>query len=164
MQNEITTSENEQHIFTEEDILDRQDASVGQRFLNYLIDALLMQYSLAFATTWLLVKFLLMVSPDTAYQLFGDGRDTGEVLIAFYLIAIVNYLFYYTLCEKMFRGYTLGKLITGTRAIKENGEDLTLKDAFLRSLSRLVPLEAFSAFGGHPWHDRWTETMVIKSR
>ena len=164
MQNEITTGENEVHIFTEEDIQDRQYASVGQRFLNYLIDALLMQYSLAFATTWLLVKFLLMVSPETAYQLFGDGRDTTDVLVASYLIAIVNYIFYYTLCEKMFRGYTLGKLITGTRAIKENGDELTLKDAFLRSFSRLVPLEAFSAFGGHPWHDRWTETMVIKSR
>jgi uncharacterized RDD family membrane protein YckC len=164
MQNEITTGDNEQHIFTEEDIQDRQYASVGQRFLNFLIDALLMQYSLAFATTWLLVKFLLMVSPDTAYQLFGDGRDTTDVLVASYLIAIVNYIFYYTLCEKMFRGYTLGKLITGTRAIKENGEELTLKDAFLRSLSRLVPFEAFSAFGGHPWHDKWTDTMVIKSR
>jgi len=27
-----------------------------------------------------------------------------------------------------------------------------------------VPLEALSAFGGHPWHDRWTKTRVVKTR
>ena len=86
------------------------------------------------------------------------------MIMATYLIAILNYLFYYTLCEKLFRGYTLGKLITGTRAVKENGQELSFTDAILRSLSRMVPFEAFSAFGGHPWHDRWTKTMVIKSR
>jgi uncharacterized RDD family membrane protein YckC len=41
------------------------------------------------------------------------------------MIIIVNYLVYYTLCEKLFRGQTLGKLITGTRAIRTDGEKLT---------------------------------------
>lgn len=164
MYSETGTNETQQHIFTEEDILDLQDASVGQRFLNYLIDALLMQYTLGFASGWLLVKILLFISPETAYRLFSETRDTGDMIMATYLIAILNYLFYYTLCEKLFRGYTLGKLITGTRAVKENGQELSFTDAILRSLSRMVPFEAFSAFGGHPWHDRWTKTMVIKSR
>jgi len=164
MQTDGSTNETQQDIFTEEDYLVLPEASVGQRFLNYLIDALLMQYTLAFAATWILVKILMAFSPETAYQLFGTDRETTDVLVASYLIAIVNYLFYYTLCEKLFNGYTLGKLITGTRAIKENGKELSFRDALLRSLTRLVPFEAFSALGGHPWHDRWTGTMVIKSR
>jgi hypothetical protein len=59
----------------------------------------------------------------------------------------------------------LGKLITGTRAIREDGVELNFKDAFLRSLSRLVPFEPFSIWSGNGiWHDSWTKTMVIKSR
>jgi uncharacterized RDD family membrane protein YckC len=68
---------------------------------------------------------------------------------------------YYSLCEKLFRGQTLGKLITATCALRTDGEELTFKDALLRSLCRLVPLEVFSGFGV-PWHDAWTNTMVVK--
>ena len=77
------------------------------------------------------------------------------------MIIIVNYLVYYTLCEKLFRGQTLGKLITGTKSLRTDGEELTFKDALLRSLCRLVPFEVFSGFGV-PWHDSWTNTMVVK--
>jgi len=66
-------------------------------------------------------------------------------------------------CEKAFKGRTLGKVISGTRAIRNDGGELTLKDALLRSLSRLVPFEVFSGFGT-PWHDSWTNTQVIKAR
>jgi uncharacterized RDD family membrane protein YckC len=86
------------------------------------------------------------------------------LLLILYLVGILNYLLYYTFCEKVFKGYTLGKLITGTRAIRDDGNELTFKDAILRSLSRLVPFEALSAFGYSPWHDSWTKTTVIKSR
>ncbi len=48
----------------------------------------------------------------------------------------------YTLLEGAAKGKTLGKLITGTRALKIDGSNLTWKDAFLRSLCRIVPFEA----------------------
>jgi uncharacterized RDD family membrane protein YckC len=64
----------------------------------------------------------------------------------------------------LFRGYTLGKFITGTRAIRDDDDELTFKDALLRSLCRIVPLEVFSALAGFPWHDRWTKTKVVKTR
>jgi uncharacterized RDD family membrane protein YckC len=152
-----------QDIFTEQELLNYQDASLGQRFLNYLIDSLVMQYGLGLLTGALVVQLLLAVAPDTAYALFGD-ENSGSFLISVYLISIVNYLIYYTFCEKVFKGYTLGKLITGTRAIRFDGGELTLKDAFLRTLSRCVPFEPISAFGTAPWHDRWTKTTVVKTR
>ena len=138
-------------------------ASTGQRFLNYLIDNLLMQFGLGFLTGMAVGVVLALVAPEYLQRVAYD-ESTFDYFFLNYLIAIVNYLLYYTICEKAFKGYTLGKLVTGTRAIRIDGGELTFKDAVLRSLSRLVPFEAFSAFGGHPWHDTWTNTMVIKSR
>jgi uncharacterized RDD family membrane protein YckC len=138
-------------------------ATTGQRFLNYLIDNLLMQYGLSFLTGSAVGVLIGLLFPDYALRL-SQSTSQLDLLPLAYGIAIVNYLLYYTICEKAFKGYTLGKLITGTRAIREDGDELTFKDALLRSLSRLVPFEAFSAFGGYPWHDSWTKTRVIKSR
>jgi uncharacterized RDD family membrane protein YckC len=151
----------ESHLFEEGEFIEYDEASNGQRFLNYLIDNLFMQFAVSFATTYLLMQLLLATSPDTAYDWFGDDVSYAAV----YTISLLNHLAYYTFCEKLFRGHTLGKLITGTRAIREDGEELTFKDAFLRSLSRLVPFEAFSIwFGNGLWHDSWTKTKVIKTR
>ena len=138
-------------------------ASTGQRFLNYLIDNLLLRFGLTWLTGMAVGMILAVLFPDYMLEL-SQRDDTFGLLALSYLIVIVNYLIYYTICEKAFKGYTLGKLITGTRAVREDGNELTLKDALLRSLSRMVPFEVFSAFGGYPWHDSWTKTRVIKSR
>ena len=138
-------------------------ATTGQRFLNYLIDNLLLQYGLSMLTGMAVRTLLAVFFPDYMLEL-SQSDDTWALLPVAYLVVIVNYVVYYTICEKAFKGYTLGKLITGTRAIREDGNELTFKDALLRSLSRLVPFEVFSAFGGYPWHDSWTKTRVIKSR
>lgn len=138
-------------------------ATTGQRFLNYLIDNLLLQYGLSLLTGMAVGTLLAVLSPDYMFEL-SQSDDTWALLPFAYCVVIVNYVVYYTICEKAFKGYTLGKLITGTRAIREDGNELTFKNALLRSLSRLVPFEVFSAFGGYPWHDSWTKTRVIKSR
>jgi len=138
-------------------------ATQGQRFLNFLIDYLLMKFGLSFLTARAVGFILAIVAPKYMESLVYTLGWWDRLLIT-YMVWIINYLFYYTICEKGFRGYTLGKLITGTRAIREDGGELTFKDAILRSLSRLVPLETFSAFGGYPWHDSWTKTKVIKAR
>ena len=120
-----------------------------------------MYFVVGYASGYLIARLVLAISPETAYDLFAEDNN----LLAIYLIAFLNHIVYYTICEKAFKGYTLGKLITGTRAVREDGGELTVKDAFLRSLSRLVPFEAFSIwFGSGLWHDTWTKTKVIKSR
>jgi uncharacterized RDD family membrane protein YckC len=73
------------------------------------------------------------------------------------------YTVYMTLCEWLGKGRTLGKLFTRTRAVSNNGADLTFRAAFQRSLIRLIPFEMFSIFGGL-WHDIWTKTRVIRVR
>ena len=137
-------------------------ATTGQRFLNFFIDNLLMRFGLSFLTGAGVGVLLAVLFPDYMVKLSEDP-ESGDLLLLAYLIWIVNTLLYYTICEKGFKGYTLGKLITGTRAIRNDGNELTFKDAFLRSLCRLVPFEWLSGFG-YPWHDGWTKTMVIKAR
>jgi|SRR6218665_692706 len=139
-----------------------QPATKGQRFLNLFIDTLVMNWGLGFITAYIAVYITLMINPDFQF----DNSDAGNInmLLYWWILSIVNYLIYYTICEKVFRGYTLGKFITGTRAIREDGTELTFRDAMLRTLSRIVPFEPFSGFGDMPWHDGWTKTTVIKSR
>lgn len=137
-------------------------ATRAQRALNFFIDNLLMRFGLSFLTGAGVGVLLALLSPEYMLRL-SESPESFDLLLFAYLIWIVNTLLYYTICEKGFKGYTLGKLITGTRAIRNDNNELTFKDAFLRSLCRLVPFEWLSGFG-YPWHDSWTKTMVIKSR
>jgi len=70
------------------------------------------------------------------------------------------------LMEALFKGKSVGKFITGTRAVNEDGSRISVGIAFKRGFSRIVPLEPFSAFGNpsYPWHDRWTNTYVIDEK
>ncbi|MBK6936585.1 MAG: RDD family protein [Chitinophagaceae bacterium] len=138
------------------------EASQGQRFLNWLIDNILLRLIITYLTGEVAVQFLFNIAPEYTVRVFSE--QSFESYLVSYIIVGFHYIFYYTICEKAFKGYTLGKLITGTRSIGTDGQELTLKDALLRSLSRFVPFEAFSGLGDAPWHDTWTNTTVIKSR
>lgn len=158
----IYTADTEQEdLFQEGEFIEYTEATHTQRLLNYLIDVMLMRYGISWLTSYLLANLLMTVSPHTADALFGEG----QLLFSTYLIAVLNHVVYFTICEKSFRGHTVGKLITGTRVIREDGEELRFKDALLRSLCRLVPFEAFSAWSERGlWHDVWTKTKVIQTR
>lgn len=165
MNTETSVPETSPDLFTREEVLNYEEASTGQRFLNYIIDALVMQYGLSYLTGMIVARIVYAISPQTAYDLFIVRQDSFDLIAAFYLVGLLNYLLYYTICEKAFKGKTLGKLITGTKAVREDGEELRFTDALLRSLSRMVPFEPFSIWIGEGlWHDRWTRTMVIKTR
>jgi uncharacterized RDD family membrane protein YckC len=139
-----------------------QPATRWQRFFNLFIDSIVMNWGLGFVTAYVAVYTTLMINPDFRIDESADGQL--NMLLYWWILSIINYLIYYTICEKAFKGYTLGKLLTGTRAIRQDGTELTLRDVLLRTLSRLVPFEAFSGFGERPWHDEWTKTTVIRSR
>ena len=156
--------DNSEHI--QEDLLSNEihpyfqyvPATQGQRALNFIVDNILMRLTLTYGTGFLVGKIFLSIASGLIYNLV-ENKITLYLLS--YLIVVVDYLVYYTLFEKLFYGQTLGKLITKTKALRTDGEELTFRDALLRSLSRLVPFELFSGFGV-PWHDSWTNTMVVK--
>ena len=164
--NELNSNSEQEDLLAEESYIDNQFvyATQGQRFLNWLIDNLLMRYGLAYLTGMGVGLVIGIAAPDFFENISYSESIFSPLWLIGILIAYLNYIIYYTLCEKLFRGYTLGKLITGTRAIRQDGGELTFRNALLRSLSRCVPFEVFSGFNTLTWHDSWTDTMVVKSR
>jgi uncharacterized RDD family membrane protein YckC len=162
---QLTAEQPESHLFSEQEFINYEIASVGQRLLNYIVDSLLMRFTTNIAFTYLLFEsgvFSSVIEGDV----FEDTSSYQWLLLSTYMLNIFNYLFYYTICEKAFNGKTLGKMISGTKVIRDDGAPLTWKDAILRSLSRVVPFEPFSVFASdrRMWHDSWTKTTVVKSR
>jgi len=68
--------------------------------------------------------------------------------------------------EGAFHGKSIGKLITGTKAINLDGTDMNFGKSFSRNIIRAIPFNAFSAFGNpcNPWHDRLSNTMVVEEK
>jgi uncharacterized RDD family membrane protein YckC len=163
---EQTTNAGQGDLLAEESYIDDhfEYASQGQRFLNWLIDNILMRFGLSYLTGTGAGLVIGIAAPDFFTNIDNSDGPFDTLLLLGILIGYLNYIIYYTLCEKLFKGRTLGKLITGTRAIRQDGKELSFKDALLRSLSRCVPFEFFSGFNTLTWHDSWTNTMVIKAR
>jgi uncharacterized RDD family membrane protein YckC len=130
-------------------------ASAGQRFLNYFIDVI------AF---YLLSALIGVIFALIFYGIQSTGLSPASVQLLFFFLYLTIIIGYYTLFEGS-KGKTLGKLITKTRVVTTDGGAITYKQAFMRSLCRLVPFEPFSAFMGLTmWHDQWTSTMVVKDK
>lgn len=136
-------------------------ASQGTRFANYIIDIIFFYVVMFIGGIVLAVANLKSSIPSNdPYSYRQTEAGTSAVI---YLVAYAGFVLVYTIFEGATKGRTLGKLITGTKAVRFDGSPITWKDAFLRSLSRIVPFEPFSGFGT-PWHDTWTNTQVIKIR
>jgi len=98
----------------------------------------------------------------------AGGADAAEKLegpLMQYLTGIIVMLLYYVPQEAMF-GRTLGKLVTGTKVVDENGNPPSWGSAFGRTLCRFIPFEAFSFFksDARGWHDSIPKTYVVKAR
>lgn len=129
--------------------IEQPRASKTLRFVNLLIDTIAF-----YVIALVLGGFIGFNAPDVV--------ENENFSIFSYLISISLFLLYFSVFEAFTNGRTLGKLITGTRAVKEDGSALQFADAFKRALSRIVPFEAFSGFAERPWHDSWTDTTVVK--
>jgi uncharacterized RDD family membrane protein YckC len=129
------------------------DASQGARFLNFIIDQIFSRFVLVSVLSFALGVLLALT---------GSADSAKALGFVFSLLV----MFLYHLVLEAATGRTLGKLITGTRVVDEDGGKPTLGQIAIRSLVRFVPFEPFSFFGASPtgWHDRWSKTRVIKVR
>jgi len=135
-------------------------ATTGKRLLNYIVDVIVF-YVLAVAVGLL----LFVISPALAEEFEQSSNATGFGLLD-RLISLVFYAIYMSIMEALFEGKSLGKLITGTRAVNLDGSPISTSTAFTRGFARAVPFCVFSAFGSpcNPWQDKWTNTMVIDEK
>ncbi len=130
-------------------------ANTSKRLANYIIDVI------AFYILALVVGMLWLIVNPEAVEAYASSDSVGDGLLD-RLISIIAYGIFMGVIEAVFKGKSLGKLITKTRAVNLDGTAISTQTAFLRGLSRAVPFCVFSAFGTpcDPWQDRWTKTMV----
>ena len=130
-------------LFDEEPLY---EVSKTKRFLNYLIDIV------AFYAFALILGIVLGLTGSE-----GILEEVNETVLGL-LIMIA----YYWGFESVF-GQTVGKMITGSMVVTEDGEPITPLHALKRTLCRLIPFEAFSFLGSGPgWHDTISKTRVVK--
>ncbi|MET7035328.1 RDD family protein [Elizabethkingia miricola] len=76
-------------------------------------------------------------------------------------ITMVLYAIFMFVQEWIFKGRSIGKFITGTKAVNETNLPLSIIDLLKRNFTRAVPFEAFSFFGQNGLHDKWSNTRVV---
>lgn len=131
-----------------------EDANNWLRLANYLIDLILFYLVFIFGIGTIIVA--------TQSEALIDGINNLPVLVD-RLIGMVSYALFMSLIEGFSKGRSLGKLITGTKVVRWDNQSFGWGDAFGRSFSRIVPFEFLSIFWGSPWHDKWTDTRVVKA-
>lgn len=123
-----------------------EESNADRRFVNYIVD------SIGYYLVLIVVSFFMFFLTD----LFGGVSESIGVFLFF-----ASWIFYYWGLEYWF-GKTLGKLLTRTRVVREDGGKPTASQIFVRTLCRLVPFEPFSFLASHKgWHDRWSGTKVV---
>lgn len=136
-------------------------ASNWLRFANNLIDSII-----ALLLLMLIQNILDLVSALSGVDISSifTSAEPLDRLISYLCNSFFMFILY-LLVEGSTKGRTIGKLVTGTRAVKANNAPITWDDAVIRSLVRLIPFEALSAFSSNGlWHDRLSKTVVVKTR
>ena len=111
---------------TTEDLLTFEDdyvrAEAGKRFLNYLID------TVVFYIVYFVILFILMLIFPSLRDLFAE--DDGMTNLVDRLLTLVFYATYMGFIETLFKGKSVGKMITGTRAVNLDGTMISANTAF----------------------------------
>ena len=129
-----------------------EPAGQGRRLANLLIDSVgIMGAAISLGVICALLGF----------DSFLDSLD--QPLMS-QLVGIVLFFIYYLFFETVF-GRTLGKLVTGTEVVMEDGSKPPFAVILKRTLWRCVPFNGFSFLGSaQGWHDTKSETIVVRVR
>lgn len=110
-------------------------AGLGRRALALAVDALVV-ILLTYLFTFFLASVGLLSFPSVSLA----GGTASESIGLFWLVTLLELpvsLVYFTVLEGR-GGRTLGKLMTGVRAVQLDGTPMSFFDAFLRNLLRLL--------------------------
>ena len=130
-------------------------ATAGQRLANCLIDSFLFYF------IFMILSFIASI--------IGHSSPSSDNLLSLYLqynsgyVTIAINIAAYTMFEGTTGGKTIGKMVTNTVAVTQQGERIGLKEAFFRSILRWIPVDFLFMVTGRPLHDIFTNTLVVKS-
>ena len=126
----------------------------GPRFGHFIIDTIALQILIA------LFQYLLGLA---SYAVGAENPIGLTIILISSLSGLLLYPLMYFVCEYNWQ-QTPGKFLTKTFVINECGNKPDLRQVALRSLIRLVPIEAFSCLSdnySYGWHDKWSDTFVV---
>ncbi|MCU4158120.1 RDD family protein [Carboxylicivirga sp. A043] len=131
-----------------------QEASKLQRIINRAVDI--------FCIVVTLVILLNIIDVINVFVLGNTTNSFNDTTLENYLWAYFATFLYYFLFESL-TGRTIGKIFTQTKVINTDGERPAVGTIFIRTLSRLVPFDAWSfVFTNYEgWHDAWSKTKVV---
>jgi uncharacterized RDD family membrane protein YckC len=134
-------------------------ASHMQRFLNWLID-MLMQVILLFIILVFVIAIAESNSNKAVQNYLMNMNTIGQYTLTSCLV-----LLYYNVFEVFF-ARTIGKFITQTIVVDENGNTPDHQTILVRSICRLIPLYGISLLGMTPrgWHDSISKTYVVTKK
>jgi uncharacterized RDD family membrane protein YckC len=132
-------------------------ASKGERFLNFIID--------------LLIIYIISVCIVATINIIGDVTDSYGVsnwvkslsLIENLFFGLIILFFYYAFTE-MYFSRTFAKYFTKTMVVRVDGSKPNTKNFMIRTVSRLNPIDPFSFLGKteRGLHDTLSATYVVK--
>ena len=120
-------------------------ASQGKRFMNYFLDYI-------FFIVLLVIYYALFGTSDTT------STTEGDTSLVFYLIYPLYFVFFEGIWQK-----TPAKFLSKTKVITREGAKPSFGTILVRSLCRLIPLDAFTYLSVNPvgWHDSISKTLVV---
>ena len=132
-------------------------ASKGERFLNFIID--------------LLIVYIIAISIVATINIIGDITNSYGVsnwvkslsFIENLFFGLVILFFYYAFTE-MYFSRTFAKYFTKTIVVRVDGSKPNAKNFMIRTVSRLNPIDPFSFLGKteRGLHDTLSATYVVK--
>ncbi len=137
-------------------------ATTGQRFTNYIIDSIALIIGIVILSAMFGVLLVVLGNEEVLQEV---PEETSK--ITDYVIGAIAMTIYFVISEFFFKGKSLGKIITKTRAVTASGEIMNFNQTLIRSLCRSIPFDAFSFLaGGQPvgWHDSISNTKVVSEK
>jgi uncharacterized RDD family membrane protein YckC len=131
----MTIPDDRLNIATPENVaFDYQVAGIGSRFLGALVDTLLLVLLQLVVQITLIAIFAILRN----LSLETIETDMTWFAAAFGLVGFAFFWGYYIYFETAWNGQTPGKRLAGLRVIRSDGSPITLSEAVIRNLIRLV--------------------------
>jgi hypothetical protein len=143
--NEVTVLDTYSNHLNEETLVSTPKV---QRLFHHVVDTLMA-----------ILVFGSMLNIINQYLHIGDIQGAEEIGMA--IMVAVFRIVYYVITESILKT-TPGKLLTGSRVVAFDGTPPTTSKILTRTLCRFIPFEALSFASQHGWHDRLSETAVVK--
>jgi len=131
-------------------------ATNNKRLANYVVDVIA-QYAISYSLVLVAEQLYVYFESDWLYNFLTNDGFLFNLLSGYGLLVV-----YYTIFETLTQR-SLGKYITGTKVLVQDGSVPSAGTIALRSLCRVIPFEHFSFLGDKQggWHDRFTSTVVV---